>query len=130
MSSKRRQCRNHPDVFCYICGEYMLAKYRFNVRDFTKRAYKDSFGRKLGDLGRVRNIDGNPIIDIVILYFFYIEYRISFTFFSVYRKWLPLLFLLKKSIFFTFKNYGDSILFKGFCIFFVLLFSYFLSLHN
>ena len=24
MSSKRRQCRNHPDVFCYICGEYVL----------------------------------------------------------------------------------------------------------
>ena len=49
MSSKRRQCRNHPDVFCYICGEYMLAKYRFNVRDFTKRAYKAYFGIKLGD---------------------------------------------------------------------------------
>ena len=36
MSIKRRQCRNNPDVFCYICGEYIMAKYRFNVRDFTK----------------------------------------------------------------------------------------------
>ena len=27
----------------------MLAKYRFNVRDFTKRAYKAYFGIKLGD---------------------------------------------------------------------------------
>ena len=35
MSTKRRQCRNNPDVFSYICGEYMIAKYRFNVRDFT-----------------------------------------------------------------------------------------------
>ena len=43
------QFRNHPDVFSYICGEYMLAKYRFNVRDFTKRAYKVYFGIKLGD---------------------------------------------------------------------------------
>ena len=41
--------QNHPDVFCYICGEYMLAKYRFNVRDFTKMAYKAYFGIKLGD---------------------------------------------------------------------------------
>ena len=49
MSSKQRQCRNHPDVFCYIRGEYMLAKYRFNVRDFTKTAYKAYFGIKLGD---------------------------------------------------------------------------------
>ena len=44
MSSKRRQCRNQPDVFCYICGKYMPAKYRFNVRDFTNRAYKAYFG--------------------------------------------------------------------------------------
>ena len=34
MSTKRRQCRNRPNVFCYICGEYMMAKHRFNVRDF------------------------------------------------------------------------------------------------
>ena len=27
----------------------MLAKYRLNVRDFTKRAYKAYFGIKLGD---------------------------------------------------------------------------------
>jgi len=48
MSSKRRQCRNNPDVYCYICGEYMMAKYRFNVRGFTKSAYKACFGMKLG----------------------------------------------------------------------------------
>ena len=49
MSTKRMQCRNNPKVFCYICGEYTMAKYRFNVRDFTKRAYKAYFGMKLGD---------------------------------------------------------------------------------
>ena len=49
MSTKRRQCRNNPDVFCYICGEYIMAKYRFNVRDFTKRAYEAYFDMKLGD---------------------------------------------------------------------------------
>ena len=49
MSTKRRQCRNNPDVFCYIVGEYMTVKYRFNVRDFTKRPYEAYFGIKLGD---------------------------------------------------------------------------------
>ena len=52
MSTKRRQSRNNPDVFSYICGEYMMAKSvlcRFNVRYFTKRAYEAHFGMKLGD---------------------------------------------------------------------------------
>ena len=49
MSTKQRQCRNNPDVFWYICGEYMMAKYRFNVRDFTTRAYEAYFNMKLGD---------------------------------------------------------------------------------
>ena len=49
MSFKQKQCRNHPDVFCYICGECVLEKYCFNVRDFTKKAYKAYFGIKLGD---------------------------------------------------------------------------------
>ena len=40
MSSKRRQCRNNPDVFCYICGKYMMAKYRFNVRDLPREFMK------------------------------------------------------------------------------------------
>ena len=46
MSTKRRQCRNNSGIFCYICGEYMMAKYQFNVRDFTKRAYEAYFGMK------------------------------------------------------------------------------------
>ena len=49
MSTKQRQCQNNPDVFCYICDDYMMAKYRFNMRDFTKRAYEAYFGMKLGD---------------------------------------------------------------------------------
>ena len=49
MSTQRRQCRNNPNVLCYICGEYVMAKYRFNVRDFTKRACNTYFGMKFGD---------------------------------------------------------------------------------
>ena len=47
MSIKRKQCRNNPNVFCEICGEYMMVKYRFNVRGFTKRAYEAYFGMNL-----------------------------------------------------------------------------------
>ena len=46
MGTKQRQCRNNPDVFCYICGEYIMAKYRFSVRDFTKRTHEAYFGIK------------------------------------------------------------------------------------
>ena len=49
MSTKPRQCQNNPDVFCYICGEYMTAKYQFNERGFTKRAYEAYFNMKLQD---------------------------------------------------------------------------------
>ena len=49
MSTKRRQCRNNPDVFCYPCGEYIMVKYQFNARDFIKRAYEAYFGMKLGN---------------------------------------------------------------------------------
>ena len=49
MSTKRRQCRNNPDVFRCICGEYVMAKYRFSVRDLTKRVYEAYFGMRLGD---------------------------------------------------------------------------------
>ena len=37
MSSKRRQCRNRPDVFCYICwgiyaGKVPLQRERFHQK--------------------------------------------------------------------------------------------------
>ena len=49
MSSNRRSCVNHPDVFCYICGEYMLKENRKKVSDFLKRVYLAYFGVRLGD---------------------------------------------------------------------------------
>ena len=39
-SSGRRQCRNNPDVFYYICRKYMMTKYRFNVKDLPKELMK------------------------------------------------------------------------------------------
>ncbi|ESO04311.1 hypothetical protein HELRODRAFT_172670 [Helobdella robusta] len=49
MASKRRSCKNKPDVFCYICGEYTLVHNRNQVTCFIKRAYHAYFGIKLGD---------------------------------------------------------------------------------
>ena len=49
MSSIRRSCVNHCDVFCYICGEYMLKENRKNITDFVKHAYLGYFGVQLGD---------------------------------------------------------------------------------
>ena len=42
-----KQCRRILLHLWYI--QYVTAKYRFNVRDFTKRAYKAYFGMKLVD---------------------------------------------------------------------------------
>jgi hypothetical protein len=53
MSSSRRSCVNHPDVFCYICGEYTLKENRKTVSDFVKRAYLGYFGVRLGDQDKI-----------------------------------------------------------------------------
>ncbi|GBM52200.1 hypothetical protein AVEN_157891-1 [Araneus ventricosus] len=49
MSSSRRNCVNHPDVFCYICGEYTLNENRKTVSAFVKRDYLGYFGVRFGD---------------------------------------------------------------------------------
>ncbi|KAG0715800.1 hypothetical protein GWK47_011114 [Chionoecetes opilio] len=49
MASARRSCRNNPDVFCYICGQYTLSGDRKNITGFVKRAYGAYFKVKLGD---------------------------------------------------------------------------------
>jgi len=40
---------NHPDVFCYICGEYTQKASRKPISEFVKRANVGYFGVKLGD---------------------------------------------------------------------------------
>lgn len=49
MNPSRRSCVNHPDVFCYVCGEYTFKENRKPVTDFVKRAYNAYFSVKLGD---------------------------------------------------------------------------------
>ena len=47
--SSRRKCLNHPDKFCYICGEFCLTENRLNITIFIRQAYLAYFGCMLGD---------------------------------------------------------------------------------
>lgn len=49
MSTSRRVCANSPDVFCYICGSFVVAKQRQNITKFVENVYFAYFGVKLGD---------------------------------------------------------------------------------
>ena len=51
--SSRRKCSNDPNIFCYICGEFCMAKNRLGVSDFVKKAYLAYFGCHLGDKDKV-----------------------------------------------------------------------------
>ena len=42
-----RSCKNYPDCFCYICGEYKTADNRQSLKDFVRKAYYVYFGIKL-----------------------------------------------------------------------------------
>ena len=55
MKSTRRSCRNRPDIFCYICGEFTLVPYRNPVTTFLKQTYHAYFGMKLGDQDQSRS---------------------------------------------------------------------------
>ena len=44
-----RNCRNHPDRFCYICGRVVLPDGQAKITEFVKKAYHAYFGIKLGD---------------------------------------------------------------------------------
>lgn len=48
-STSRRSCVNHPDVFCYVCGEYTVKESRKTISEFVKRSYLAYFGVHLGD---------------------------------------------------------------------------------
>ena len=49
MASRSRSCKNHPDSFCYICGEFKITDERNRVTEFIQKAYCAYFGIQLGD---------------------------------------------------------------------------------
>ena len=44
-----RSYKNHPDCFCYICGEWKTVDNGKSTIDFVRKAYFAYFGIKLGD---------------------------------------------------------------------------------
>ena len=44
-----RPCKNHPDCFCYSCGEHKTVDNRKSITDFVRKAYYAYFGIKLED---------------------------------------------------------------------------------
>ena len=43
------KCLNNPNVFCYICGSYVIAKQRQDINSFVRNVYYAYFGIRLGD---------------------------------------------------------------------------------
>jgi hypothetical protein len=44
-----RVCKNHPDRFCYICGQVTFPQRKLHISEFVRKAYHAYFGVKLGD---------------------------------------------------------------------------------
>lgn len=38
-------CKNSPDFFCVICGEYVFARNRKPLSDLVKQNYENCFGK-------------------------------------------------------------------------------------
>ena len=49
LSSSKRDCINHPDNFCYVCGEYTLPAHRVKLNSRIRYAYKHYFACQVGD---------------------------------------------------------------------------------
>ena len=47
-----RWCKNNPNIFSYICGEFTTKKNRKPIDDFYRKAYHGYFQVKLGDQDR------------------------------------------------------------------------------
>ena len=44
-----RGCKNNPDAFCYICGEFTKVSNRKEIDYLVDKLYHTYFGMKLGD---------------------------------------------------------------------------------
>ena len=49
LSPKRRKCCNDPDIFCYICENFILPSQRKNITKFIRQVYLAYFKVPLGD---------------------------------------------------------------------------------
>jgi len=44
-----RQCVNHPDNFCYVCGDLTFKDQQQSLTPLVKKCYQLYFGCKVGD---------------------------------------------------------------------------------
>ena len=49
LSSSKRGCINHPDNFCYVCGEYTPPAHRVKLNSRIRYAYKHYFACQVGN---------------------------------------------------------------------------------
>ena len=49
LSSSKRGCINHPDNFCYVCGEYTPPAHRVKLNSRIRYAYNHYFACQVGD---------------------------------------------------------------------------------
>ncbi|KAL4131092.1 hypothetical protein QTP88_008441 [Uroleucon formosanum] len=48
-----RQCKNHPDIFCYVCGSFAIKTQRRKITNDLRNIYELYFGCHLGDQDKV-----------------------------------------------------------------------------
>lgn len=42
-------CKNNSNLFCYICGVYVISKQQNNITNYVKNIYHEYFGIQLDD---------------------------------------------------------------------------------
>ena len=47
MTSRSRSCKNHPDLFCYIYGQFQITDEINDLTEFIQKAYHAYFGVQL-----------------------------------------------------------------------------------
>ena len=49
LSNSKHGCINHPENFCYVCGEYTPPAHRVKLNSRIRYAYKHYFACQVGD---------------------------------------------------------------------------------
>jgi len=44
-----RGCKNSPNTFCYMCGDFVVKDHQRNITDFVKKLYFAYFGVEIGN---------------------------------------------------------------------------------
>ena len=42
-------CKNSPNTFCYICSDFVVKRYQWDISEFVKKVYFAYFGVEIGN---------------------------------------------------------------------------------